>query len=161
MKLYQKILLAVLGLLVVAGMAIPFLPLGVRYYGFDFNNGIYVHGKRYLWIFDRREIFPSELGTMMMQRRMPQYPELLQEFGEYPMIPMRKAPPPPLPPNLRTDMLKMTFQPGVVPKISDRDVLEFRDEILNKYGTRETIERAIAQGEARGGYIPDALFERK
>jgi len=55
----------------------------------------------------------------------------------------------------------MTYGVDVVPKITPRDALEFRDELLNRYGTKETIEKAIAQGEARGGYIPDAHFERK
>ncbi|MEA4863234.1 MAG: hypothetical protein AB7F40_07100 [Victivallaceae bacterium] len=159
MKTYQKILLGAVCLLVLVGMALPFVPLGVGYYGFDFNNGLYVEGKRYLWMFDSHKVFPSELSGQLNRLRLPVYPPLIQIFDEYDLVPMKKNPYPAMPPGFRLEFMKITYPPDVVPKTTPHDVLEFRDAMLNKYGDKETIEKAIAQGESRGGYIPDAKFE--
>jgi len=97
----------------------------------------------------------------MHRLQLPEYPPLIQIFNEHDLVPMRKAPPPNMPNGFQIEMMRMTYGPEVVPKITPRDALEFRDELLNKYGTKETIEKAKAQGEARGGYIPDARFEQK
>ena len=161
MKLYQKILLAAVGLLLLAGLALPFVPIGEEYVGFDFNNGMFVQGKRYFGMFDSRTKYPSKIADQMRRLKMPEYPELYQDFATEKLILMRNPYMRRLPRGFDATLMKFEFGPNIVPKLSPQDVLEFRDEMLNKFGSKATIQKAIEQGAARGGYIADACYEQK
>ena len=162
MKKWQKAVLAAAAAFTVMAMIIPFIPIGREIVTYDFNNGDMIKYKKYFWGYQTEKSYPSNLGNQMARLKMPEYPKLEMELSNIPIILMKPASYNAPPPWLEVKMLKLEFGPTVRnPLLHEIDLLNFRDEILNEFGGAELIEKAKKQGEARGGYLPDAKWERQ
>ncbi|MDD4816513.1 MAG: hypothetical protein PHI85_00895 [Victivallaceae bacterium] len=162
MKKWQKIIMAAAIVVTLLAILVPFVPIGREVVTYDFNNGTMIKYKKYFWGYQTEKSSPSNLTTQMRRLKMPKYPKLETELHNNPIILMRPAEVTSPPPWLEVKMLGMEFGPMVrVPLLSEDDLLNFRDEILNEFGGPELIAAAKAQGAARGGYLPDAKWERK
>jgi len=163
MNKIQKITVAAVVLIMVAALALVFAPIGQDTLSYDFNSGMMYRTQSYfggLW--KNESAMPSYLGSQMIRLGFEgKFPPLRQVVKAAPIILMNKTTYMAMPPAMQVKMMKMNFGINSAPRLSPEAVLTFRDEFLNEFGTPEIVEAAKQQGEARGGYIPDAFWARE